>query len=269
MHRLAERQRSFAAAVLDPEQPLPFGLVGPDGAPSARRFAVYRNNVVAGLIDTLQAAFPVVSRIVGQDFFRAMARIYVAREPPGSPIMLGYGGGFPSFIHGFEPASTLPYLADVARIERAWSEAYHAAEADLFNPAVLALVAPDAFPSVRLILHPSVRIVQSHFPVVTIWRMNVGDGVPEAVALDAGGEDALIVRPEAEVEVRLLPKGGAAFVAKLRDGCSVTEAAKAALRIDSRFDLSVNLTGLLQAGTIVGFETRADVAKDLAWRIEP
>ncbi|MEH2513695.1 hypothetical protein V1291_005049 [Nitrobacteraceae bacterium AZCC 1564] len=258
MRRLAERQREFAEALLDREWPVPSGLVGPDGAPSARRFAVYRNNVVAGLIDTLQSAFPAVCRIVGQDFFRAMARVYVAHRPPDSPIMLGYGAGFPDFIGDFEPAATLPYLADVARIERAWSEAYHAAEAEPLYPAVLAALAPDALPSLRLILHPSVRIVQSRFPAVTIWRMNVGDGIPAPVDLDAGDEDAIIARPEADVEVRLLPEGGAAFIAALRDERSVLDATKVALRINGRFDLSGNLTGLLQAGAIVDVTMSVD-----------
>lgn len=257
MLRLAERQGEFAAALLDPERPAPSGLVGPDGLPSARRFAVYRNNVVVGLIDTLQAAFSAVCRIVGDEFFRAMGRIYVEQEPPDSPIMLGYGAGFPDFIGGFEPAATLPYLADVARIERAWSEAYHAAEAEPLDPTALAAVAPDDLPQLRLLLHPSVRVTQSRFPALTIWQMNVGDGVPAPVDLDAGGEDAILVRPDAEVEVRSLPEGGAAFVSALLDGGSVLDATKAAFTADSRFDLSINLTGLLHAGAIVGFETRA------------
>ncbi|MDE2601941.1 MAG: putative DNA-binding domain-containing protein [Bradyrhizobium sp.] len=256
MLRLAERQAEFAAALLDSERPAPSGLIGPDGTPSARRFAVYRNNVVVGLIDMLQAAFPAVRRIVGEEFFRAMARVYVAQQPPNSPIMLGYGSGFPDFIGGFEPAATLPYLADVARIERAWSEAYHAAEAEPLDPAVLAAVESEERAKVRLLLHPSVRITRSRFPALTIWQMNVGDGVPAPVDPDADGEDAILIRPEAEVEVRSLPKGGAAFIGALLDGGSVLEATKAALTADSRFDLSANLTGLLQTGAIVGFETQ-------------
>lgn len=252
MQPLAERQRDFAAAILDPARPIPFGLIGPDGAPSARRFAVYRNNVVAGLIETLSAAFPAVRRIVGDEFFRAMARIYVADHSPESPIMLDYGAGFPDFIERFEPAATLPYLADVARIERAWTEAYHAAEASPLDPAALARFAPGELPALRLRLHPSVRLVRSRFPAMTIWRMNVGDGVPAPVDLDAGGEDVLIARPDAEVEVRLLPEGGAVFVSALNDGRTVLQATEAAFAADSRFDLAANLAGLLQARAIAG-----------------
>ncbi|WP_143328493.1 HvfC/BufC N-terminal domain-containing protein, partial [Caballeronia terrestris] len=97
------RQSAFAMAILHPEYPIPPGLTGPDGEPSARRFAVYRNNVVAGLCDALKAAYPATRRIVGDEFFAAMARAYVLREPPRSPVMLRYGEGFADFVGAFEP----------------------------------------------------------------------------------------------------------------------------------------------------------------------
>src|SRR6266436_6624281 len=178
MQPLAERQRSFAAALLDAALPAPQGLVGPDGEPSPKRFAVYRNNVVAGLTEALKDAFPVVRRIVGAEFFQAMARAYVVTEPPHTPILLDYGAGFPDFIREFEPAATLPYLADVASIERAWTEAYHAPEASPLDPGTFRAIKPYQLPGIRLLLHPSVRVVRSRFPALTTWQMNVGDGVP-------------------------------------------------------------------------------------------
>ena len=251
--RLAERQRSFARALLDPERPLPPGLVGPDGEPSERRFAVYRNNVVSGLIDTLQAGFPAVERIVGPEFFRAMARVYVAQEPPDSPILLGYGAGFPDFIGAFEPAATLPYLSDVARIEHAWADAYHAADGLPLDPAALAQIAPDELPGLVLHLSPSVRLIRSRFPALTLWRMNVGDGVPAPVDFDAGGENVLVARPGPEVELRLLSPASTEFVQSLINGQPVIEAAEAALAVDCGFDLSLNLAELLQSGMVVDF----------------
>ncbi|TBE87315.1 HvfC/BufC N-terminal domain-containing protein [Rhizobium ruizarguesonis] len=203
----ADRQADFARALLDPHKPAPAGLVGPDGRPSEMRFAVYRNNVVVGLIETLKAAYPVVHRLVGEEFFAAMARLYVMTEPPASPIMLDYGAGFPTFIRRFEPAAVLAYLPDVARLERAWVEAYHAAEASPLPSSALGHVPPGDVPALRLVLHPSVRIVRSVFPIVGIWQANT-DGIEGAqIELDDSGEDALVTRHEAEVEVRRLPAG--------------------------------------------------------------
>ncbi len=253
MQSLADRQRGFAAALLDPALAVPPGLLGPDREPSPRRFAVYRNNVVVSLMEALGAAFPAVCRIVGEEFFRAMARAYVLAEPPVSPVLLEYGAGFADFIANFEHARSLPYLPDVARIERAWIEAYHAPEAAALEPDALAAIPAHLVPGIRLDLHPSLRIVRSRFPALTIWRMNVGDGVPGPVDIESGGEEALVVRPAADVEVRFMPQGAADFIASLASGQSLAETAVAALGADASFDLAGNLAALIGAGVFTGY----------------
>ena len=108
MTGFSETQKAFAGAVLDAEAAVPTGLARKaEGAPS-RRFGVYRNNVYAGLIDILAGRFPVVARLVGEEFFRAMARDYVEHEPPSSAVLLRYGAGFAGFIAGFPPARRCP-----------------------------------------------------------------------------------------------------------------------------------------------------------------
>lgn len=257
---LRARQLEFATAILDPDRAIPPGLVDPDGDPSAKRFAVYRNNVIAGLTEALTAAFPAVHRLVGAEFFAAMGRIFASGEPPRSPVMLGYGEGFADFIAAFEPAADLAYLPDVARLERAWVEAYHAAEASPLDPAALAALPPDQAPRIMLCLHPSLRIVRSAFPIVTIWQMNIDGGVPSPIDLHAGGEDALILRPAAEVEVRALPPGAAAFIAALAAGRPVLESTVTALADHPRFELGAALAGLLQAGAVTGWSSTEDTA---------
>jgi hypothetical protein len=257
---LAERQAAFAAALLDPARPAPPGLIGPDGEDSARRFAVYRNNVSVALIDALRANFPATNRIVGADFFTAMARAYSVSEPPASPVLLDYGAGFPDFIGRFEPAASLPYLADVARIERAWTEAYHAPEASSLDPVLLSRIPSDQAAHLRFSIHPSVRIVRSRFPALTIWRMNIDDGEPAPVDLDRGGEETLVARPEADVEVRSIPPGGAEFIAALAEGHALVEAAEVALHAANCFDLAANLTAIFGAGVLAA--CHAAVAAD-------
>ena len=252
MSPLPERLAGFAAALRDPAVPVPPGLLGPDRRPSAKRFAVYRNNVVTGLVDALQQNFPAVCRLVGEEFFREMARLYVLSAPPASSILLHYGTGFPDFVAGFEPAAPLPYLADVARIERAWLESYHAADAAPLDAAHLSGIAGDRVADARFALHPSLRVVVSQFPALTIWRMNVADGVPGAADLDAG-ENTLVVRPAFEVEVHPMPPGGPEFVAALATGATMTDAARAAMGADPQFDLAGNIADLIAAGAFVDY----------------
>jgi hypothetical protein len=252
---LADRLGGFADALFDPTIVLPPGLVGPDGEPSPRRFAVYRNNVVVGLVEALKANFPSVCRIVGEEFFDAMARIFVASEPPTSPILFEFGIGFANFIAGFEPVADVPYLADIARLERAWHEAYHAPEANPLTAAALAAIPENQAAGITFSLHPSLRLIWSRFPILTIWRMNIGDGVPAPVDLTAGGEDVLLVRPAAKVEVCATPPGGYEFVEALQQGQPLTEAMKIALRADPRFDLSRNIRDLIAIGAFIDCHT--------------
>ncbi len=200
----------------------------------------------------MKITFPAVCRIVGEEFFLAMARAYVVADPPRSPMLLEYGAGFADFVERFPPAATLPYLADVARIESAWKESFHSAEAAPLPAAALAAVPQERIAEVRVRLHPSVRIVRSRYPALTIWRMNVDDGVPAPVDLDSGGEDILIVRPGPQVQVRSVPPGGAAFIQKLGEGAPLGEAANAGLADSDAFDLAANLAGLLSAGAFSG-----------------
>ncbi|PZU06434.1 MAG: DUF2063 domain-containing protein [Sphingomonas sp.] len=247
----AEQQARFARALLDPQAPVPAGLVDPHGRPSAKRFAVYRNNVIVGLIEALKAAYPVVHRLVGSEFFTEMARLHAMAEPPVSPLMLDYGAGFPGFIASFEPAAMLPYLTDVARLERAWVEAYHAAEASPLAPYALGNVPPADVPTLRLLLHPSLRIVRSGFPIMAIWHANVDRSFAGAIDLDDGGDDVLVARPEAEVELRRLPPGAVDFIQALQSDFPILDAAGEGLRANPHFDISSMLQGMIEARLIV------------------
>ena len=247
MPSLSEVQADFVAALLDPASPVPAGIVGPDDGPAVRRFAVYRNNVVSGLGNAVAGSFPAVKRIVGEEFFRTMARAYVLAEPPTSPVLIDYGATFPDFIAGFAPAASLPYLPDVARIERAWREAYHAEDAEPLPPAVLAGIADGDLAGLSFTMHPSLRLVRSRYPALTIWRMNASN-VPLTPVDFSVAEDALIVRPDAEVVVRSVPPGGHAFVTALAAGVALLSAAETARAADERFDLAGNIAGLLAAG---------------------
>lgn len=240
-------QDHFAGALLDPDRPVPSAVTSHTARTPQKRFAVYRNNVVAGLIEALRTQFPASESIVGEEFFAGMARVYIETQPPRSPILVTYGDGFPDFIANFAPAADVPYLADVARLEAARVRAYHAADAEPLDPARWQEIDPQALASLQVALHPSVEIVRSAHPVVTIWAMN--DGEAELAAIeDWAGEDAVIARPHLDVTVRKLPAGGAAFLTALVDGASLGDAAQAAASDHPEFDLAVNLAGLIGAG---------------------
>jgi hypothetical protein len=237
---------AFAAALVDPELETPAIVAGPVGKGAIRRYNVYRNNVTVSLIDALAAVYPAVQRITGVDFFRAMARFHIRETPPTSPLLFEYGRDFPAFIAQYGYAQSMPWLADTARLERAWLDAYHAEDAAPLSAETLAAVAPERLADLVFIAHPATRIVRSPFSVVTIFAANrSGERVGR---IDASSpEDALITRPDLDVLVRHLPTGGAVFLLKLMTGQSLGEAAASALRASPTFDIAANIAGLIEA----------------------
>jgi hypothetical protein len=236
-------QSDFAHALRSPDWAVPHGVTSHNSDAPRERFAVYRNNVMVGLVSALEARFPATRKIVGEKFFKGAAKLLAATQPPRSPLMMFYGDEFPAFLADFEPARDVPYLADVARLEASRTRAYHAADAKSLTPAALLGSLADALAGMRFILHPSVEIVESDYPVVTIWAMNSGEN-DLAPVTDWRGEDALVSRPRFDVEVRRLPPGGKTFLQNLAAKSPLGEAAAAALAGNPSFDLAANLAAL-------------------------
>lgn len=238
-------QAAFAVALLDPEAALPAGIVGPDGRPAPKRFSVYRNNVALSLTRALEAAFPTVRKLVGDEFFAAMAGVFLRAHPPQSRMLMLYGGAMPEFLKRFEPVAHLGYLSDVARVDQAMRESYHAGDSTPLSEAEFQRLVGEDIAGLRLRLAPSVRLVRSRWPVVSIWEANhEGGASPKAET-----EDALILRPEFDPRPHRLPAGGAEFIASLAAGQPLGLAVDAA---GDRFDLPGVLGLLIQGRAITG-----------------
>lgn len=237
-------QNAFAAGLFETDPP-PAGLAAWNEAVPVRRYDVYRNNVASSLTGALASRFPVTERIVGPDFFRAMAGAFIRAQPPRSPVLLAYGDGFPDFAATFEPAQTLTYLPDVMRLELARGRAYHAADAQPLDPAALAAIDPALLGDLVLVPHPALSVLSSPHPVVTIWATNAGEK-PLGPIDPWQGEHALVVRPRLTVEVIPLPPAGAAFFRRLAEGASLSQATAAT--VDEGFDLTEALAILLRSG---------------------
>ena len=237
----------FAGALLDPGLPPPACVGGPRLKGVANRYNVYRNNVTVSLINALAAVFPATQRVTGDDFFRAMARFYLRAHPPVSPLLFEYGHDFPAFIEQYEYARELPWLADVARIERAWLDAYHAGDVEPLDPQALGRIPAARLADAVLIPHPATRVLRSRFAALSIFSAHKGDDPPPQI--DSGeAEDTLVTRPDLEVVATRLPPGGATFLARLIAGDPLGAAAAQALAASPSFDLTANIAGLIEAG---------------------
>ena len=252
-------QQAFTAALRDPALPVPAGVVTWNGSDPAARFAVYRNNVVASLVAALADTFPVVRELVGGECFAAMARRYVAEQPPTSPVVALYGDGFADWLACFAPAAAVPCLPDMARLERARVRAYHAADAPVLAADAIAarLADPAQLPQATLVLHPSVAVVRSRHAILSLCAAHQGRGRIEDV--DPGQpQSALVLRFEDDAAVLAIPAGAAAFYGALQRGLPLGRAAVIDEPLDEALDLGASLALLIRYGAICAWQSSGD-----------
>src|SRR5262249_23844297 len=250
MPTLLEVQSAIRARLLDNATPVAAALLA-DALTPADRLNIYRNTSRIALTNTLRLNYPAVQRLVGEDFFAAAADIFITKEPPRMAWLDFYGAGFPEFLHGFGPAASLPYLPDIARLERAVSRALHAADAKALAPAELADLPQYAQGSVSFVPHPSVGLLSSNYPVDAIWRAVLArdDAALAAIGLDSGTVWLLVARTASAIEVTRLNERCWRFAEALFAGSPLPDALE---RADSD-EAPAWLAAHIAAGRFVGF----------------
>lgn len=242
-------QDAFLVALKNPDLPNPPGIGG-----SKDRFNVYRNNVAVSLRDALGDTFPVVKQLVGEEFFAGMAQAFVREHLPQTPVLLEYGGAFPRFIERFPPADGVPYLADMARVEWAWLQAYHAADATSIAAEAMAGIAEDKLDDLKFVAHPSLWLISSDWPVVSMWLAHQSSGEPDLSNLPSGPEYGLIIRPDYDVDVHVISASASRMIDELADEQPLGVAFAAIADIPDS-DPSANLVQFFSTGCVVGLVT--------------
>lgn len=212
-------------------------------------FEVYRNTVLKGCVDALCDNFPAVERLVGSDWLRAAAAIHARETPPSDARLVFYGEGFADFLAAFEPARELPYLADVARLDRLWIEAFAAPREPLLELASLAGMS--ASDLARGCLQPRASARWRWFaeqPIYSIWRHN-HETLPMPEELPWHGEGALLVGHAEGVAWQPLEIGGCAFLDACAAGHDLDHASALAREAQPDLDFTALLGRLL--GTAV------------------
>ena len=252
---------AFAKALLATDLHCPDGLFSSNGADPASRFTVYRNNVHSSMINALATAYPVTLQLVGDEFFRGMVGLYVQAHPPTNSLISEYGDTLAGFIQDFEPAASVPYLADIARLERLRVRAYHAADCQpLDQHAVLqALQGLADLGAIRLQLNPSLGTLDSAYAVVAVWAAHqVEGGLATLNPWHAQG--ALVLRQGLAVKVFAIDSGSVTFINCLGAGLSLQQAVEQALAAAPEFDLNQCLTLLINHNAVTHLHTAQQVS---------
>lgn len=252
MTDLRALQTRFASCLFDANADSVLGLVEAEGFSAAERVQIYRNNLFISLTDALQAIYPSIQRLVGEGFFKYLANSYIRAYPSQSGNLHDFGRHLTAFIKEFEPAATVPYLTDVARLEWAQHEVFHAAEHSPLDLHRLATVPDERRSELRFYLHPASRLIASRYPVFSIWEACQNESeTAQTVSADDHGEQVLVVRPQERIEIHRLNHAEHTFLKSLEGGYRLESAYARAANVDKRFDLTAILQKHITLSTLV------------------
>lgn len=253
MNRLHDLQRDFSRFVFQETGLIPGGIKA-NGMMPEQRLAIYRNNTQAGLTEALRDVYQVVNRLVGDKFFNRLAEAYINAHPPHSACLLEFGQRFAEVIADFKPAQGLPYLADTARLEWYWHEAYHEADDNALDVSKLAQLDPGRYEQLGFTIHPSARFIASDYPIARIWACNQpGAQQDEWIDLHEGACRLLIYRPDVEVKILSLDKAEYQCLTALASGLTLMQAVRQVDAEHPGFDVSPSLQHWLFRGVLTDF----------------
>lgn len=256
---LRELQRRFDSALFDEasdaEVPWIRGCES-DPANSASiearaRMAIYRNNLREGFRKALALEFPVIERLVGEDYFRQLTLSFLTEHPSRAGDLHPIGEPFAQFLHGRFEATPYAYMTDVATLEWAYQQSLIAADVPPFDVATLRDIPPEAYGQLRFSLHPACGLVRSPYPIVRIWAVNQPEASgDEVVDLSVGADFVLIRRAAEGVEMRRIAAADFAVLHAFSQQALLADALERARALDPEFDPGEALRRFISLGVL-------------------
>ncbi len=133
---------------------------------------IYQKSMQGNLAAVLCATFPVCCRLVGDDFFRQLAKGYIAKTRHSQPDITYYGEGFPEYVAQVFSLHQLCYLADVAKLEWACHYAVNGPSVCVLDQMALAAVPMAEQSQLTFGLYQNSTLIHSPYPILAIWQVN-------------------------------------------------------------------------------------------------
>jgi Putative DNA-binding domain len=225
-----------------------------DAATCAGALAVYRNTSRYGAVEALRANYPIAAAIVGPDMFDGITVEYAEVRPPRSPVLACYGRGFADWIENQPWAPDIPYLSDVARVERMHIEALFAEDIDPLAADSITVAGAIDWNRTRLRLHPATRFGWATTPAMSIWLAHQGDS-SAFENLEWRSQGGLFVRPHGIICGEVLGSAAHRFLFGIRLGETVGAAALATAALYPDADVGDLFASLLTSGAFAAFES--------------
>lgn len=182
---------------------------------STERLAIYKNNTLHSLSESVVDLYPSIEHVVGRDFLIATAKEYLKVSPPHSAALLNFGLDFPDFLATFEHTKNYAYFPDLARIDMLRHQAYHATDETPLTVDQIQQIPLEELAQSQVQLPQSCHLLTSKFKTYSLWE-SIRAQSEDKIHID-GMESTLIYREDLHVKTAQISQEAYYFLTKIKN----------------------------------------------------
>ncbi len=254
MSGLSDLQTAFKAHLLEGAGEIVARVQSTPGLAAEVRLDIYRNAYHARLEEALATDYEALRAVLGEEAFSTLSRDYIQAFPSTHFSLRWFGRKLADFLTVHPPYLARPDLAELARFEWTLAEAFDAADAPIAAEADAARIPPQAWPDLRVSLHPSLRRATCRWNTPARWRELKDHAPASAPVMLSEPAQVLVWRDGLTTRYRTLPGDEAAALAAAAQGAVFAELCEALVPWNVPEDVALRAAGLLKgwlAGALV------------------
>jgi hypothetical protein len=143
-------------------------VLGDQRLSAEERVDIYANMYFYRLLDVLKEDFPATLQVLGGDNFHNLVTGYLLEYPPTEPSVYFCGRKLSDYLRDHPTTANAPFAADLAMLERAMVEVFHAADSVALDAEAMRMIAPNEWPALQLQMPPASRILALDWKVAEL-----------------------------------------------------------------------------------------------------
>lgn len=239
MKDLADDQARFVAVLQKGPSAYPEGLFAGDAERALLGLRAHANTISHARLVAIEQTYPRTLAHIGHEAFNALSRAFIDQPHVRQRKLMAIGAGFADFLA--DQASHL-LAADLAAVEWAWLESYHAADTAALRLADLAQYNEARLLALPVMVHPATRLVAIGGPVA--------DLLPELAVIDSSPASILITRPDEAVHLQALDERQTAIAMLLKNCATMGNLLQAAIETEGEAGALAVIFALVKAGAL-------------------
>ena len=224
---------------------------------ASKRLNIYKRTTLTAHINALAQCYNCCENILGEKYFKQLAKQYFYQHPSMSQNLNEYGYHFSNFlqmqIDKRKELIDYLYLPDLARLEFSFEQAYFSKNSNNFNYEALTNIDEDKYPHLCFELNASLSLLQSNYPIYEIWQTNRVDSFQHEIPATSKPQNLCIYRKNFKPVIEDIAPSDWCLLHDIQNELYFSQLEKKYMHKNNYLDLKHKIPEFIEKNWICGF----------------